>query len=114
MPNDFRAEVGRKFRFTTNPKVKFGFDGIIYSDVLEVVPFKRLSYSWKGGPGGGRITLDSTVTWTLTPKDGGTELLLEHTGFSGMKNYFAYLMMKNGWGSMIRKRLETLLARSGK
>ena len=112
MANDFKPEVGHKFRFTTNPKIKFGFDGIIYCEVLEVVPLKRLSYSWRGGPGKGKITLDSIVTWTLTPKDGGTELLLEHTGFSGMKNYFAYIMMKNGWGSMIRKRLEALLAKS--
>lgn len=114
MANDIKPEVGHKFRFTTNPLLKFGFDGIVYCEVLEVVPPKRLSYSWKGGPGNGKITLDSVVTWTLTPKDGGTELLLEHTGFSGMKNYFGYLMMKNGWGSKIRKRLGALLAGPGK
>ncbi len=112
MANDFKPEVGHNFRFTTNSKIKFGFDGIIYCEVLTVDPPKRLSYSWKGGPGKGKITLDSVVTWTLTAKDAGTELLLGHTGFSGMKNYFAYIMMKNGWGSMIRKRLETLLAKS--
>ncbi len=114
MANDIKPEVGHRFRFTTNPLLKFGFDGIVYCEVLEVVPPKRLSYSWKGGPGNGKITLDSVVTWTLTLKDGGTELLLEHIGFSGMKNYFGYLMMKNGWGSKIRKRLGALLAGPGK
>ncbi len=109
MANNFKPEVGHKFRFTANPKVKFGFDGIVYCEVLEVEPLKRLSYSWKGGPGNGRITLDTVVTWTLRAKDGGTELRLEHKGFSGFKNYFAYLMMNNGWGGGIRKRLTVLL-----
>lgn len=111
MENDFKPVVGHQFRFVTKPKVKIGFDGIVYCEVLEVVPLRRLSYSWKGGPGNGKITLDSVVTWTLTPKDNGTELLLEHTGFRGVKNYIAYLIMNNGWGTGVRKRLTEQLNR---
>jgi len=99
MENDFKPEVGHKFMFTTKPKIKVGFDGNIYCEVLEIIPFQKLSYSWKGGPGKGKITLDSIVTWTLTPKDNGTELQLDHTGFKGMKNYITYLIMNKGWGS---------------
>jgi uncharacterized protein YndB with AHSA1/START domain len=106
MENDFKAIRGHKFQFNAKPKVKIGFDGVIFCEVLEIVPSKRLSYSWKGGPGKGRITLDSVVTWTLYPQNQGTELLLEHTGFKGMKNFIPYLIMNRGWGGNIKKRLE--------
>src|ERR1017187_8973147 len=105
MPNDFQPLVGHKFMFTSKPKIKVGFDGNIFCEVLEVNPFKKLSYTWKGGPGDGRITLDSVVTWTLSEKDGGTELLLEHTGFKGLKNFMAYIAMNEGWRTKIRNRI---------
>jgi uncharacterized protein YndB with AHSA1/START domain len=105
MENDFKPVVGHRFRFTTKPRVKVGFDGIVYGEVLEVIPCKRLSYSWKGGPGKGNITLDSVVTWTLTEKDNGTELLLEHTGFKGLHNYIPYLIMNKGWKVNVGKKL---------
>ena len=109
MKNDFKPEVGHKFMFTSKPLVNFGFDGNVYCQVLEVVPAKKLSYSWKGGPGKGKITLDSVVTWTLVPKNNGTELQLEHAGFKGMKNFMAYIAMGKGWSGKIRKRLGELL-----
>src|SRR3954465_7837136 len=80
MENDFQPVVGHKFRFNTKPKIKIGFDGIVYCEVLELIPIQRLVYSWKGGPGDGRMTLDSLVIWTLKPVNGGTELTLEHKG----------------------------------
>lgn len=109
MENDFKPTVGHEFMFWTKPKVKVGFDGKVYCKVLEVIPEEKLSYSWRGGPGNGKITLDSVVTWTLTPKDGGTELLLEHTGFKGMRNYLSYFFMNKGWANNVRKRLLHLL-----
>ncbi len=108
MENDFKPVVGHRFQFNTRPKIKIGFDGIIFCEVLEIVPFKRLSYSWKGGSKG-KISLDSVVIWTLTPKENGTELLLEHNGFQGMKNYIAYFFMNEGWRTKIRKRFMELV-----
>ncbi len=107
MANDFKPVVGHQFRFTTKPQP--GFDGIVYCEVLEVNPLKKVAYSWKGGPSKGKINLDSVVTWTLTPKDGGTELLLEHAGFKGLKNYMAYLMMNMGWKGHVIKKFGKLL-----
>lgn len=107
MENDFAPVVGHQFQFHAKPKVKIGFDGKIFCEVLEVVPFEKLSYSWEGGSGG-KITLDSTVTWVLIARDGGTDLLLEHRGFKGLKNYFAYLIMNQGW-IKIAKRLAKYL-----
>src|SRR5947208_3658911 len=78
MPNDFEPILGYDFQFKIPPMPKLDFDGIIYCKVLEIVPFKKLSYSWKSGPGQGKITIDSIVVWTLTPKENGTELKLVH------------------------------------
>lgn len=108
MENDIQPVVGHRFQFSAKPKVKIGFDGNIYCEVLEVVPLKKFSYSWKGGPRAGKITLDSVVTWTLTPADGGTRVVLEHTGFKGLKNYISYLIMNKGW-LKIAKRLAAKL-----
>lgn len=109
MENNFKPIVGHQFQFHTKPVIKFGFDGNVYCEVLEVLPMKKLSYSWKGGPGNGKITLDSVVTWTLTPKNKGTELILEHTGFKGLKNFMGYFFMNMGWKKKIWNRLNALL-----
>ena len=108
MESDFQPVLGHIFTFNTKPKVKVGFDGMVYCQVLKVQPITLLSYSWKGGPGKGKITLDSVVTWTLTAKGEGTELVLEHTGFVGFKNLLSYLIMNKGW-EKIKSRLEKLL-----
>lgn len=104
MPNDFKPIVGHKFQLSAKPKLKFDFDGKIYCEVLEIVPYKRLVYSWKGGLSKESPSLNSIVIWTLTPNDNGTILTLEHKGFKGMKNYLAYIIMNKGWVK-IGKRL---------
>lgn len=42
MPNDFQPIVGHKFTLQTKPKTKFAFDGIIYCEVIEIIPYKNL------------------------------------------------------------------------
>jgi len=96
MPNDFRAEAGHEFTFRTRPMPAFGFDGIVYCKVVEIVPHKRLAYTWKGGPGPGEITLDTLVEWELREKDHGTELLLHHSGFQE-RNSMMFGIMDGGW-----------------
>ncbi|MBN9482676.1 MAG: SRPBCC domain-containing protein [Bacteroidetes bacterium] len=97
MKSDFKPEVGHQFMFNTRAMPDFGFDGKIYCEVKEVVPNEKLSYTWKGGPGDGTMTMDSLVTFTLTPKDGGTELLLQHTGFTEKTNPSIISLMDMGW-----------------
>ena len=103
MKNDFLPIVGHDFRFTTRPLPNYDFDGIVYCKVLEIIPFKKLLYSWKGGPGDGVITLDSIVVWTLQIKDNGTELSLDHSGFKELENDFMYSIMSDGWLKNIQK-----------
>ena len=97
MKNNFSPVVGTDFQFRTNPIPSLDFDGIFYCKVLEVVPFEKLSYSWRSGPGEGKITLDSVVVWKLQPTDKGTELFLEHSGFAKKENLNFYNGLNNGW-----------------
>jgi uncharacterized protein YndB with AHSA1/START domain len=71
MPNNFRAEVGHRFRMEA-PIRGGGFE----CEVLEVNPPRRLAYIWLGGP-----LKHTVVSWTLTPQEGGTRLHLHHHGF---------------------------------
>jgi uncharacterized protein YndB with AHSA1/START domain len=111
MENDIKPVVGHKFMFRTKAYPAMEFDGNIYCEILEVVPFKKLSYSWKGGPGDGRVNLDTIVSWTLTPKDKGTELFLEHTGFGVMTNANIYQAMNEGWKKNMAEKLANLISK---
>lgn len=109
MKNTFQPVVGHKFNFYTKPIPKMGFDGIVYCEVLEVVPCKKLVYTWKGGSSPENLTLDTILIWTLTPREDGTDLLLEHKGFKGFKNYITSLFMGSGWRKHISRRLISIL-----
>jgi len=109
MKNDFRPEVGHKFTFRSTPKPGFKWNGIVYCEVLEIVPLQKITFSWRGGPEDGVVNLDTTVTWLLQQKNGGTELVLEHRGFRGMKNFMASLIMEKGWKKMLAGRFTLLL-----
>jgi uncharacterized protein YndB with AHSA1/START domain len=110
MKNDFQPIVGLDFQFRTNPIPSLDFDGIFYCKVLEIVPFKKLSYSWKSGPGEDKITLDSVVVWKLQPTDKGTELFLEHSGFAKKENLNFYDGLMHGWVEKLHKIAKLLNA----
>jgi len=110
MPNDFRAVVGHRFNFRTRPMGTW--DGVVHCEVLICEPPHLLRYSWKGGSDsdpekGSR--LDTTVTWTLTPVEGGTHLKMVHDGFVLPADRFAYEAMSPGW-SRIAERIGAVAA----
>jgi uncharacterized protein YndB with AHSA1/START domain len=74
MPSDFKAVVGHRFSFRTEPA--HGWSGVVESEVLEVEPARRLVYRWASDGG-----LDTVVAWTLAPAPGGTRLTMEQSGF---------------------------------
>ncbi len=110
MKNNFQPIVGFEFQFRTNPIPSLDFDGICHCKVLEIVPYKKLSYSWKGGPGKGKITLDTLVVWQLESNDKGTELFLEHSGFGKEENLNFYKGMTDGWLKNVQKIINLLNA----
>ena len=103
MPNDFQPVVGRSFQFKVKPVPALDFDGIVQCTVLEIVPFQKLSYSWKSGNLNGDVTIDSLVVWTLTAKENGTELVLRHSGFTDADNLPIFSAMKQGWLTNMQK-----------
>ena len=62
-------------------------------EVTEVDDERLLAYRFAEG------TLDTTITWTLHPGDGGTRLVLTHTGFDldSPMGRQALAGMGNGW-----------------
>ncbi|MCC8973369.1 SRPBCC family protein [Bradyrhizobium brasilense] len=102
MPNDFVPAVGHRFNFHTKPMGDW--DGVVHCEVLDCDPPRLLRYSWKGGadtnPEYGS-KLDTIVTWTLTPVEGGTHLRMVHDGFVLPGNRFAFDMMSPGWGRVL-------------
>src|SRR5262249_57328225 len=90
MPNDFAAEVGRRFTFRTRPIGDW--DGVVHCEVIELVPQRKLVYSWKGGSRTNTkygSSLDTVVTWTLNPVAVGPHLRVVHSGVPLPANTFA-------------------------
>lgn len=108
MKNDFKPIMGHEFTFTTNPIPSLNIDGIFHCQVLEMEPYKKLSYSWKSGPGNGVYTLDSVVVWQLNQLKDGCELILTHSGFPENEHLDLYSGMNNGWAQNIQKILDRL------
>lgn len=98
----FKPEAGFSFQFTGE-----GAKGDIYihlCEVKEVIPLKKISYSWRyeGIPG------ESLVTFELTPEGNETQLKLTHAGletFITDSPDFAEGSFAKGWTYIIGKFL---------
>lgn len=102
-PTGFEPVKGNRFTFQTTPAG--AWDGVIRCEVLEAMPNQRLAYAWRGGDEGNvgyGSRLDTVVTWTLTPVEGGTRLRLVHAGFVTPKNDSAFRSMSGGWTKVIQ------------
>lgn len=103
---DFKAEVGFEFSFKGGPD-----DGPQYIHqcrVMEVIPQRKLAYSWKyeGYEG------DSLVTFELFPEGDKTRLKLTHSGletFPAANADFARKNFEMGWNEIIGKLLPNYL-----
>jgi uncharacterized protein YndB with AHSA1/START domain len=105
MKTDMPEERGKAFSFRADPMPHW--DGIIHSEILELKPQEQLRYTWKGGPG--TSPLDTVVTWTLVPTEGGTRLELEHSGFKPEHGH-AYGGARQGWERNVGKGMTAVLA----
>ena len=73
MKNDFQPVVGHRFHFRADPTPHW--NGVTDCEVLAVEPHRRLSYRWCSSGEEAADGLDTVVTWTLSPADGGTRLV---------------------------------------
>jgi uncharacterized protein YndB with AHSA1/START domain len=103
-PTGFQAIEGTYFTYKTKPAG--AWDGLIHCEVLQVVPNERLAYAWRGGDErnvGYGSKLDTLVTWTLSPVQGGTRVRLVHSGFVLPMNDTAFQNMSDGWKKVVPK-----------
>lgn len=107
MPNNFKLILGHEFQFQTKPIPSLDLDGIFHCKVLEIIPFQKLIYSWKGGSGNGVFSLDTVVEWNIEKYGNGSKLLLKHSGFKA-ENYSILVGMTDGWQKNIQKMLNHL------
>ena len=106
MKADFKAVVGHKFRLIYTPKEGSNYEGSISCEVLEVNPCAKLSYTWDGRLIDGGRHFNSVVVWTLVPKGDGTELQLQHKGFTVPKDVLAH---GKGWDVCVNRLQESLI-----
>lgn len=109
MPNNFEPVVGREFQFRAKPIPSLALDGIFHCIVLEIVPYQKLTYTWKGGSGDGLFPLNTVVEWTLEKHAKGTKLRLRQSGFQEV-NHPIFTAMTHGWQTNIQKMIDHLNA----
>jgi uncharacterized protein YndB with AHSA1/START domain len=110
MPSDFQAKVGHRFQFRAKPQGNW--NGIVDCVVTELEAPRRLAYSWSGqSRDGKKPALRSTVvSFTLHEEAGGTRVVLEHTGFSGLGEVLTSFILGAGWKHMMKTRLPAAMA----
>jgi uncharacterized protein YndB with AHSA1/START domain len=104
VPTGFQPVVGNRFTFQTTPAGEW--NGVIHCEVLEVVPFERLAFAWKGGHEsnvGYGSRLDTVITFTLSRTPDGVRLRFVHSGFDPAKNAHSFKNMSEGWKQVVQK-----------
>jgi len=104
MKNDFAPKVGHHF------KLRGDWGGVLDCEVLTLEPNKTLSYTWNHAHADPAFSLQSVVTFTLTPTRTGTHLRMEQVGFRQEQKQ-AYGGAKAGWEHFFTK-LEQVAART--
>jgi uncharacterized protein YndB with AHSA1/START domain len=95
----FKLEDGAAFTFKAPPQP--GWDGVVNCRMREIEALKKLSWAWVVGD------IDTVVTFTLMPMDGGTRLSIVQSGFNpDQKRNFAGAVY--GWKMMGGKLVEVL------
>jgi len=110
MQNDFQPVVGHRFNFRATP-IPNMWNGVTDCEVLEVVPEQRLVYTWNASAEEAANGLKTTVTWTLTPVDGGTHVRMEHAGFRP-QDEGGRQAMSGGWPRIV-EGLERVAGQQG-
>lgn len=103
---EFRPEVGFRFSFTAGHKEETQYLHIC--EVIEVIPLKKLSYSWRYEGYHGR----SVVTIELQEQNEKTLLRLTHTGISSFPKDNPNFLLRNfeeGWSQLIDQSLNKYL-----
>jgi uncharacterized protein YndB with AHSA1/START domain len=105
MTTDFRPVVGTTYRI--DAKQGRGWRGYVVGNVLEVVPNRRLVYTWAHSPY--QDANPARVEFTLEPTANGTRVRMVQTGFPGVKGWFVLKGAQMGWKRMLGSGLSAVL-----
>ncbi len=92
MKTNFQPIIGHKFYFIG--ECNDNGNVAAHCEVLEIIPGKQLTYSWQTNSLFDNKPYNSTVVWTLIPKENGTELQLLHNGFHTAEDLIGH---NDGW-----------------
>ena len=104
--DDFKTMVGFKFEFWGGEENERKWKHLC--EITEVVPEKRLTYSWKYKGYSGL----SSVTFELFEQTNGTKLKLTHSGIETFPSNLPELTIsnfENGWNQAINHSLKEFL-----
>ena len=103
-PEGFAAVEGTTFQFIGKPKP--GWNGVVDCEVLEVDEPSLLRWSWTDTSTG-----DTTqVVYRIEPREGGTRLSYEHTGFTGVGGLFMATLLGRVRTKMLTAGLPAVLS----
>lgn len=104
MVNDFKPRIGRKFIFRCEVSDDDEWDGIVYCELKEITPMKRLVFSWTSD----QIKDQTLVTITLEQVEDKTRVTLIHSGWDKLPpdKDFLFDNYDSGWGSYIEQKLK--------
>lgn len=105
-PVGFSTVVGTRFQYIGKPTI--GWNGVVDCQVLETRAPHLLRYSWQGDPDG-EVT---EVTYRLEPRGGGTRLIYDHTGFTGVGGFFMARLLGHVRRKMLAAGLRDVLSRN--
>lgn len=101
MANDFEPRTGHRFQF--RGKAKAGSEGAVECEVIEMEKPRQLTYRWVSG------NLNTIVRFRLeSADDGGTRLILEHSGFEAAGGSMVSAMLL--WNRALREKLPEVVS----
>lgn len=105
MPNDFEVKVGKKFTFQCEPKGDW--DGVVLCEIKEVIPMKKLVYSWTTNV----IQVETKVMFTLQETEGQTKIELIHSGWDALPvdKIDLFDRFNSGWEIFFNQQLYELI-----
>ncbi|MFF9274762.1 SRPBCC family protein [Streptomyces griseosporeus] len=108
---DFRLEVGHRYRMTSVPRPNSRFSGVVEVEVLAYDTPRTLSLRWADADPANPA--DWTITWTLEQEGRGTRLFLVHEGFDpdDPAQLMARRIMGGGWRTHVMRALGQTLER---
>lgn len=126
MENDIELKLNHEFTFRKDPQP--GWNGITYCRIIKIENERHIAFTYKGEASGEKTLacagihsevaansvkgiftkLDTILSFTLIPDCNGTCIVIQQSGFNGIKLILVSYVMQMGWKKLINKLNLTL------